>query len=79
MTKTTIAPMKPTPEWAKWVFRIALYLNAAFAIYLASTTLIPTDMKLELNLVLNAFVVPGIHLLSKMFGLKETDHYNSGR
>ncbi len=70
---TVIAPMLPTPEWAKWVFRIALYLNIGVTVYVTSTTLLSEDVKMEIILILNAFVVPGIHLLSKMFGLKEKE------
>lgn len=63
--------MQPTPEWAKWVFRVALYLNAGFTVWIASTTLVSNEWKMEAILIANAFVVPGIHLLSKMFGLVE--------
>lgn len=71
--KTVIDPMLPTPMWAKVVFRIALYLSAGVNIWVASTILIPDHYKVEVMLVMNAFIVPGIHLLSKAFGLKEKD------
>jgi hypothetical protein len=69
--KTVIAPMQPTPMWAKVVFRVALYLSAGVNVYIASTTLISNELKVEIMLVMNAFVLPGIHMLSKMFGLVE--------
>lgn len=69
--KTVIAPMQPTPLWAKIVFRVVLYLSAGVGIWLYQTTLVGPEAKAEINLIMTAFVVPGIHLLSKMFGLVE--------
>lgn len=69
--KTVIAPMQPTPKWAKWVFRISLYLSAGVGMWLYQTNLVGPDAKAEINLAMTAFVLPGIHLLSKMFGLVE--------
>lgn len=62
-----------TPMWAKVVFRLALYISAGVNIWVASTALINDAHKVEVMLVMNAFVLPGIHMLSKMFGLKEKE------
>lgn len=71
--KTVIGPMLPTPMWAKIVFRVALYVNAGMLMYVAGSSLIPEPLKTEIMLISSAFVLPGIHLLSKVFGLKEKD------
>lgn len=63
--------MLPTPMWAKVVFRVALYLSAGVNVWVASTGLIDDAHKVEVMLIMNAFIVPGIHLLSKTFGLKD--------
>lgn len=71
--KTVIDPMLPTPLWAKIVFRVALYLVAGIEVYLYSTDIVSQEAKDEIHLVMIAFVLPGIHLFTKIFGIKEKE------
>lgn len=59
-----------TPTWAKNMFRIVLYLNAAITGWLGITNLVDMEAKFEIATILNCFVTPGVHLLSKMFGVE---------
>lgn len=67
---------KPTPDFAKWAFRIFFYTTSTVSLFLTVFTEIPTDLKL---LILKAvtFANAAVHGLSKMFGINEepTDYY----
>jgi hypothetical protein len=71
--KTVINPMLPTPMWAKNVFRVALYLVAGFEIYIYKNDMFSASFKEQFHLVEIAFVLPGIHLFTKIFGIKEKE------
>lgn len=63
-----------TPTWAKWVFRIVFMLTTAAVGWVAGTTLIQQNLKVELMLILK-LIDPIVFGLSKMFGvnIEKTD------
>lgn len=60
----------PTPEWAKWFFRVWSLLSTMIAAYIAATSLIPTEAKVEIGLILKVSD-PFVLGLSKLFGIVE--------
>lgn len=59
---------KPTPEWARWVFRIYLYV-ASFAMFVITTNKrIKPEVALEIIEYISISLV-GVHGLSKMVGV----------
>lgn len=73
--KTVVSFTKPTPEWAKLVFRIVFCFTTAASFWVAATSLIPEPIKLEVVLALKAldFVIWG---LGKGLGVKKEDYEN---
>ncbi len=68
--KTVIDPMKPTPEWAKWMFRVTFALTTAAAFIIAGDPLIADDVKIRIGVYLKGLDM-FVYALSKMFGLVE--------
>lgn len=58
---------KPTPLWAKTVFRVVTVMTTALAIWAASTSLLPQNAKIEMMLDLKVLDVIVLGL-SKLFG-----------
>lgn len=80
-TKTVINFTKDTPQWAKNVFRIVMYLNAGVSAWVASSNLFTPETKYEVVLILNVLVTPLVHAISKIFGVStyekpDTDYPN---
>jgi len=63
----------PTPSWAKNMFRFVMWFNVAVSAWLYSTTLVTTEAKLEITLLLNVIITPAVNLLAKMFGVVPAD------
>lgn len=73
MSNTKISISNPTPKWATWIFRIALYL-CSFAI-LALTTLNVGRIGLNADDVkdlaaLLSLITMAIHALTRMIGVE---------
>lgn len=64
-----------TPLWAKWVFRVFLYLASVVNLALIIFTNIPAETKLIITKWIT-FATLSVHLASKMFGV-ELPKYNS--
>lgn len=62
---------KPTPLWAKTVFRVVTVMTTALAIWAASTSLLPQNAKIKMMLDLKVLDVIVLGL-SKMFGENAT-------
>lgn len=60
----------PTPNKAKWVFRIVAILTTVLAFYVGSTQLIPEQYKIEILLALKSLDMLTLGF-SKMFGIVE--------
>lgn len=59
---------KPTPPWAKKIFKIFLYVTGSITIILDVFTEIPADIKLLINSsVIKANLL--VHAFSEMFGI----------
>lgn len=58
----------PTPEWAKWIFRIVAIITTVLAFWVAGTTLIAEAYKVEVMLGLKAIDML-VLLFSKAFGI----------
>lgn len=58
-----------TPTMARNAFRIVMYLNASITGWLAITNTLSMETKFEIAAILNCFVTPGAHLISKLFGV----------
>lgn len=64
------SPMLPTPNWAKWMFRITFALTTAAAFIIASDPHIPDDWKIRLGVWLKGLDM-FVYGISKTFGLKD--------
>ena len=74
MKKTKFGKInEPTPEWAKWMFRITAIVTTAIAFYVAGSTFVPAQYKTEVLLALKSLdmIVLGF---SKMFGVVEDEN-----
>lgn len=60
---------RPTPEWAKWVFRIFFYVTSMTAIALSIFTKISPETKLII-MEATTFANVAMHGLSKLVGVK---------
>ena len=65
---TKQAITSPTPEWAKWVFRIVAIITTVAAFWVAGTTFIVEPIKVEIMLALKGLDML-VLLLSKAFGV----------
>jgi len=63
---------KTTPEWAKNMFRVALYTAAAANFIVDTVTEIPPDVKV-LVAKYSVYLVTAVHFFSKMWGIKISD------
>lgn len=66
---TKAAISNRTPTWARNAFRIVMYLNASITAWLAVTNTLSMETKFEIAAILNCFVTPGAHLISKLWGV----------
>lgn len=77
-TKFGIAQIsKPTPKWAKWVFRVFFYITQTVNLALIMFTTIPVEIKLQITEYI-AFANLSVHGASKLFGIEDdtTTYYN---
>lgn len=72
MAKSKFGPSQlnnPTPEWAKWMFRVTFLLTTVAIGYIAATNLLSQEVKYETTLVLKLVLDPLVFGLSKLFGV----------
>lgn len=67
---TSEAVNAPTPSWATWMFRVVAILTTALAFYVAGTSLVQEQWKVEVLLGLKAIDMLTLGF-SKLFGLVE--------
>lgn len=69
--RTVLDPMLPTPNWAKWMFRVTFILTTAMLGWMEATDLFTDATKHEVTIFLKLFLDPLVYGLSKMFGLAD--------
>ena len=69
-TKTVLSISGPSPMWTKWLFRITAVITTVLAFYVAGTSLIAENWKVEVMLGLKALDMLTLGL-SKALGLIE--------
>lgn len=73
MAQTVLSINKPTPNWARWTFRIFFYASSLTVIVLDIFTEIPPDVKLKISTIVikaNLFV----HAISRLFGVDMSEY-----
>ncbi len=64
---------RPTPNWAKWAFRIFFYISSLTAFIILSDGDIPQALAIKITKYLTIANM-AIHGLSKMFGIDVKDY-----
>ena len=62
----------PTPEWAKWMFRITAIITTALSFYVSGSVLIASQYKTEILLVFKSIDIVMLGV-ANMFGIVEKD------